>query len=81
MIERLSSDSRRVARGTAFFAWRGDSSDGRSHIAQAVERGCAAVVWEREGFEWNPAWTVPNAPVRGLKSAAGGIAHTAPGRR
>jgi UDP-N-acetylmuramoyl-L-alanyl-D-glutamate--2,6-diaminopimelate ligase len=79
-IDRLTSDSRRAAPGAAFFAWPGERADGRRHIPQAIENHCAAVVWEREGFEWNPAWTVPNAPVRGLKSAAGGIAHEFYGR-
>ncbi len=79
-IDRLTSDSRRAAPGAAFFAWPGVRADGRSHIPQAIERRCAAVVWEREGFEWNPAWQVPNAPVRGLKASAGSLAHEFYGR-
>jgi UDP-N-acetylmuramoyl-L-alanyl-D-glutamate--2,6-diaminopimelate ligase len=73
-IDRLSSDSRRAAPGTAFFAWPGAAADGRRHIADAIARGCGAVVWESEGFAWDRAWRVPNAPVRGLKARAGEIA-------
>src|SRR4051812_29126830 len=75
MIERLSSDSRRAARGTAFLAYPGEGADGRAHIGDALKRGAVAVLWEEEGFAWRSDWRVPNAPVRGLKQAAGTIAH------
>ena len=80
MIERLSSDSRRAARGTAFFAYPGEGADGRAYIADAIGRGAAAVLWEEEGFAWKSGWRVPNAPVRGLKQAAGTLAHEFYGR-
>jgi UDP-N-acetylmuramoyl-L-alanyl-D-glutamate--2,6-diaminopimelate ligase len=80
MIERLVSDSRRVAPGVAFFAYPGEATDGRSHIPDALARGAAAVVWESEGFDWDPAWGVPNVPVRGLKQVAGRLAHEYYGR-
>jgi len=71
---RLTSDSRRAGSGAAFFAWPGASGDGRRHIPDAIGRGCDAVLWEREGFDWNAEWRVPNAGVKGLKSRAGFIA-------
>jgi UDP-N-acetylmuramoyl-L-alanyl-D-glutamate--2,6-diaminopimelate ligase len=80
VIERLTSDSRRAAPGAAFFAWPGASADGRRFIAQAIERGCAAVVWESEGFAWDGAWRAPNAGVRDLKARAGHLAHDFYGR-
>ena len=80
MIERLTSDSRRAAPGAAFFAWPGEAADGRRYVAQAIERGCAAVVWEREGYAWDAAWKVPNAGVEGLKAQAGFLAHEFYGR-
>ena len=80
MIERLTSDSRRVAPGAAFFAWPGGSGDGRRHIAQAIERGCPAVVWESEGFAWDAGWQVPNAGRKDLKLQAGFLAHEFYGR-
>jgi UDP-N-acetylmuramoyl-L-alanyl-D-glutamate--2,6-diaminopimelate ligase len=80
VIDRLTSDSRRVAPGAAFFAWPGEAADGRRYIPQAIERGCAAVVWEREGFAWDAEWRVPNAGVQGLKTQAGFLAHEFYGR-
>jgi UDP-N-acetylmuramoyl-L-alanyl-D-glutamate--2,6-diaminopimelate ligase len=80
MIERLVSDSRRVAPGVAFFAYPGEATDGRRHIPDALARGAAAVVWEAEGFDWDPAWSVPNVPVKGLKQEAGRLAHEYYGR-
>jgi UDP-N-acetylmuramoyl-L-alanyl-D-glutamate--2,6-diaminopimelate ligase len=79
-IDRLTADSRRAGTGAAFFAWPGAAGDGRRYIAQAIERGCAAVLWESEGFAWNRAWRVPNAGVRGLRAQAGLLAHEFYGR-
>jgi len=80
MIERLTSDSRRAAPGVAFFAWPGEAGDGRRFIEQAIARGAAAVLWESEGFGWRADWQVPNAPLKGLKQAAGFLAHEFYGR-
>jgi UDP-N-acetylmuramoyl-L-alanyl-D-glutamate--2,6-diaminopimelate ligase len=80
VIEQLTADSRRAGPGAAFFAWPGAAADGRRHIAQAIERGCAAVLWESEGFAWDGSWTTPNAGVRGLKARAGLLAHEFYGR-
>ena len=80
MIEHLTSDSRRAAPGAAFFAWPGAAADGRRHIAQAIERGCAAVLWESEGYAWDGRWKTPNAGVKDLKARAGLLAHEFYGR-
>ena len=80
MIERIVADSRRVAPGAAFFAYPGEAADGRHHIPDALARGASAIVWEAEGFHWDPAWRVPNVGVEGLKQAAGQLAHAYFGR-
>jgi len=83
-IDRLTADSRRASAGAAFFAWPGTAGDGRRHIPQAIERGCAAVLWESEGFAWDAAFErvrrVPNAAVKGLRAQAGFLAHEFYGR-
>jgi UDP-N-acetylmuramoyl-L-alanyl-D-glutamate--2,6-diaminopimelate ligase len=70
----LTADSRRVAHGSLFLAYPGEQVDGRDFIAQAVAGHAAAVLWERDGFEWNVEWNVPNVPVQGLREQAGVIA-------
>jgi UDP-N-acetylmuramoyl-L-alanyl-D-glutamate--2,6-diaminopimelate ligase len=80
MIQRLSSDSRRCAPGTAFFAYPGEKADGRAHIADAIGRGAAAVLWEKAGFSWRDDWRVPNAAVSGLKQRASELAAAFHGR-
>jgi len=80
MIERLSADSRRCAPGVAFFAYPGESADGRAYIPDAIRRSAAAVIWESEDFSWRPEWKVPNAGVKGLRHAAGALAHEFYGR-
>jgi UDP-N-acetylmuramoyl-L-alanyl-D-glutamate--2,6-diaminopimelate ligase len=71
----LASDSRRIRAGDVFFAYPGDSADGRAFIERAIAAGAAAVVYEERGFAWNPAWTLPHVAVPDLKRNAGPIAH------
>lgn len=70
----LAVDSRIVKPGDTFLAYPGEKADGRKFIPQAIERGARAVVWERDGFAWDPQWKTPHLPVPDLKSRAGFIA-------
>ena len=70
----LSSDSRSIAPGDVFFAYPSDAADGRAYIANAIENGAQAVLYEAEGGVWDGAWNVPHLAVTGLKNMAGRIA-------
>jgi UDP-N-acetylmuramoyl-L-alanyl-D-glutamate--2,6-diaminopimelate ligase len=76
----LAADSRSLAAGEVFVAYPGSRSDGREFIAPAIARGASAVLWERDGFRWNPEWQVPNLPVDDLRGLAGHLAHEVYGR-
>jgi UDP-N-acetylmuramoyl-L-alanyl-D-glutamate--2,6-diaminopimelate ligase len=71
----LAADSRGLAAGEVFVAYPGSRSDGREFIAAAISRGASAVLWERNGFRWNPEWRIPNLPVDDLRGLAGHLAH------
>lgn len=71
---RLSSDSRDLRPGDIFIAYPGGQVDGRRYIAQAIEQGASAVIWEASGFTWDDAWQVPNHAVYGLREKAGLLA-------
>ncbi|MFC5476499.1 UDP-N-acetylmuramoyl-L-alanyl-D-glutamate--2,6-diaminopimelate ligase [Paraherbaspirillum soli] len=75
----LTSDSRAVKPGDVFVAYPGDHADGRNYIAQALQKGACAVVYEADGFDWDVSWDathkVPHLAVAGLKQAAGPIAN------
>ena len=73
-IAHMTADSRQVQKGSLFVAYKGDATDGRAYIAQAIASGASAVMWEQEGFSWNANWKVPNQPIRGLKQAVGEVA-------
>jgi UDP-N-acetylmuramyl-tripeptide synthetase len=70
----MTADSRRVEPGDIFLAHPGDTHDGRAHIAQAIHAGAAAVVWEPEGWSWNPDWRAPHFPLAGLRQRAAPLA-------
>ena len=70
----ITADSRKVQAGSLFLAYPGSHNDGRQYIAQAIQAGAAAVVWEQEGFTWNAEWQVNNLAVQDLKQQVGGIA-------
>ena len=74
-VRELTADSRSVRAGDVFVAYPGHSArvDGRQFIGDAIARGAAAVLWEREDFAWNHEWGVPNTGVDGLKPLVGTI--------
>jgi UDP-N-acetylmuramoyl-L-alanyl-D-glutamate--2,6-diaminopimelate ligase len=46
----IKNDSRQIERGDLFIAYSGALSDGRKYIAQAVQQGASAVVYEPQYF-------------------------------
>jgi UDP-N-acetylmuramoyl-L-alanyl-D-glutamate--2,6-diaminopimelate ligase len=76
----LAADSRAVARGDVFLAYPGERADGRRFVADALARGAAAVLWERDGFAWPRDAVAPNVGVAELKRLAGPLAGEVYGR-
>ena len=76
----LCADSRAVAPGDVFVAFPGARADGRRFIADAVARGAAAVLWERQGHAFDVALKVPNLAVDDLQALSGWLAHLVYGR-
>ncbi|WP_374352851.1 UDP-N-acetylmuramoyl-L-alanyl-D-glutamate--2,6-diaminopimelate ligase [Chitinimonas sp.] len=71
---RIVADSRQLAPGDCFIAYRGEYADGRSHIPAAIAAGAGAVLWEAEEFVWQGDWAVPNLPLPALRDLAGIVA-------
>ena len=59
-ISGIALDSRRVVPGSLFFAIPGSKLDGTAFVAEAVARGAAAVVAERDAGASVPTAIVPN---------------------
>jgi UDP-N-acetylmuramoyl-L-alanyl-D-glutamate--2,6-diaminopimelate ligase len=74
LIRELSLDSRTVRAGDLFLAVPGAKVDGRAHIADALQRGAAAVAYEVEGVTVLPFTGVPLIPVKGLLAQLSDIA-------
>ena len=72
----LSADSRRIGSGDIFFAYPGDTADGRLFIGDAVERGAAAIVYDSVQFTIDDSVTIPTLALADLKQCAGAIANT-----
>ncbi|OIR06680.1 UDP-N-acetylmuramoyl-L-alanyl-D-glutamate--2,6-diaminopimelate ligase [mine drainage metagenome] len=70
----ITADSRKVTDGALFLAYPGAVSDGRDYIAQAIQAGAMAVVWEKADFAWHADWNVANVAVSDLKQQAGQLA-------
>ncbi|MBP6637386.1 MAG: UDP-N-acetylmuramoyl-L-alanyl-D-glutamate--2,6-diaminopimelate ligase [Sulfuritalea sp.] len=77
---RLTADSRRVQPGDVFVAFPGAHADGRDFIAQAVQRGAAAVIAEAGTKARVGAGDAPIIEVARLSSLCGEIAHLVYGR-
>lgn len=73
-VRRLAVDSRAVRQGDTFVAYPGESRDGRDYIAQAIAGGATSVLWDSNGYAWNPRWRVPNLGIAQLRRQAGVIA-------
>ena len=71
----LTADSRRINVGDVFIAYPGDAGDGRNYIAQAIQAGASAVIYEAadEHAACNNI-SVPHLAVHELKQQAGSIA-------
>ena len=69
----LRTDSRLVEPGDAFIAWPGGVTDGRKHVAAALQRGAVACLVEQKGME---AFDLqgPVASFLGLKAATAELA-------
>ncbi|MND99385.1 UDP-N-acetylmuramoyl-L-alanyl-D-glutamate--2,6-diaminopimelate ligase [compost metagenome] len=74
LIRELTLDSRNVRAGDLFLAVPGGKLDGRAHIADALQRGAAAVAYEADGASVLPLTDVPLIPVKGLVSQLSSIA-------
>jgi UDP-N-acetylmuramoyl-L-alanyl-D-glutamate--2,6-diaminopimelate ligase len=70
----LRTDSRQVQPGDAFIAWPGYATDGRQFVLQALDRGAATCLVEREGIEPFGFEDARVATLPQLKAATGLIA-------
>ncbi len=73
-ISGMTLDSRQVRPGDLFVALAGVSSHGLKHVDQALERGCAAVLWEYAEGQLTPELAVPQLGVEGLSQKISGLA-------
>lgn len=74
LIRELTLDSRNVRAGDLFLAVPGARVDGREHIADALNRGAAAVAYEVQDTTVLPITDVPMIPVKGLIAQLSDIA-------
>ncbi|MCB9378688.1 MAG: UDP-N-acetylmuramoyl-L-alanyl-D-glutamate--2,6-diaminopimelate ligase [Holophagales bacterium] len=75
-VSGVRHDSRAVAPGDLFAAWRGARHDGADHVSEAAARGAAAVIADRErpeGVVADLPWLVAAEPRRLLAPLAAAI--------
>ena len=72
----ISSDSKSLSPGDVFFALVGERGHGLDHVAEAIEAGVSAVVWDSCADVLAPDHLdVPMIPVAGLSKHIGDIAN------
>jgi len=82
-VSGVRHDSRRIARGDLFVAWKGARHDGARFAADAVERGAVAVVCDRPrpgGWTAEVPWLAAESPRRCLGPLAAAL-HDHPDRK
>lgn len=72
-IEFLTIDSRTAVKGSLFFAYPGESADGRDYMLSAQKMGVTAIIYEA-GVELPEELTVPTFAVTGVQAMVGYIA-------
>jgi UDP-N-acetylmuramoyl-L-alanyl-D-glutamate--2,6-diaminopimelate ligase len=70
-IQALATDSRRVGRGSLFFALPGLRTDGHFFVAEAIDRGAVGVVCEKD------CWVPPNVSLVIVKDLRAALARMA----
>ena len=68
-VTACACDSRKVEPGALFVAMPGSENDGHNFIAEAVERGCSAILSERPAAEFG----LPNCVTADARDAYGRI--------
>ena len=74
LIENLCLDSRKARSGSLFFAVPGTRQDGRNHIAQAMQAGASAVLYETEGWTFDGIDENRVFGIRNLRRHIGSVA-------
>ncbi|MFQ5982736.1 MAG: Mur ligase family protein, partial [Woeseiaceae bacterium] len=75
-ITGISSNSKKLSSGTVFLALVGESGHGLDYVAEAIDAGASAVVWDSSADVVAPENTrVPLIPVAGLTTHVGEIAN------
>ncbi len=74
LIRELCLDSRKVRRGSLFFAIPGLDADGRAYIENAIQAGARAVVYEADGWRVKRRTDVPQIGVPDLNRRISAIA-------
>ena len=70
----LQTDSRKLAAGDGFIAWRGANTDARTHVAKALAQGVAACLVEQRDVQTFGFDDPRIASLEGLQAAGGLVA-------
>lgn len=65
-IDNITNDSRQVTKNTLFLAYKGEKSDGRNYIKQAIAKGAVAICYDNSDCDCDSK--VPLIPIFNLKT-------------
>lgn len=76
-VKGLCLDTQKIIPGDLFFAFKGQTQDGRTYLEKAIQKGACALVVERENLQNFPSYltsTIPVIAIEGLHEKISEIA-------
>lgn len=66
----ICTDTRKVAPGSLFFGWKGESSDGNAFAKQALEKGCRYAVIDNPDYALDERYIIVDSSIEALQMLA-----------
>ena len=63
----ITVHSNQVTKKSLFVAYPGDTFDGRDFIGHVIKSGAAAILYDKNNFEWKKEWKLPHLGIDKLK--------------
>jgi|TARA_B110000971_G_scaffold187714_1_gene197066 UDP-N-acetylmuramoyl-L-alanyl-D-glutamate--2,6-diaminopimelate ligase len=67
ICDEITVNSNQVSKKSLFIAYPGSTFDGRDFIGHVIKSGAAAILYDKNNFEWKKEWKLPHLGIDKLK--------------